>query len=88
MLSVVSEYLPGPKGVAELPQINELCHLRFAHDKLCAVLYFLVVIRPAKAERVARIVGPFDDLDQFAFDEVHEAHEVCSFLVRVKGACK
>ena len=76
--------LAGPEGVAELPEINELRDLRFAHDELRAVLDLLVVVRPAVAERVARVIGPFDDLDQFAFDEVHEAHIWYSFREELK----
>ena len=67
------------ESVAELAEINELRDLRFAHDELRAVLDFLVVVRPAEAERVARIIGPFDDFDQFAFDEIHESHGSLSF---------
>jgi hypothetical protein len=66
--------LPGRKQIAELTQVHELDHLRFAHDELRAPLDLLVVIRPAVTQGIARIIGPLDDFDQLPFDEVHEAH--------------
>ena len=62
------------EGVAELAQVDELCDLRLAHDELRAVLDCLVFVGKAPGERVARVVGPFDDVEQLALDEVHDAH--------------
>ena len=74
MLSVVSVCLPGLERVAELAEVDELRHLRLAHDQLRAVLDRLVVVRKAVRERVARVVGPLDDVEQFALEEVGDAH--------------
>ena len=49
MLSVRQRVFAGPKGVAELPEINELRDLGLADDQLRAVLDFLVVVRQAEA---------------------------------------
>ena len=66
--------LAGPEQVAELAQIDELHHLRFAHDELRAALDLLVVVRKAVRERVARVIGPLDDLDELAAEEIGQAH--------------
>ena len=66
--------LARPEGVAELAEVDELHHLRLADDQLRAVLDRLVVVRKAERERVARVVGPLDDVDQLALDEVHQSH--------------
>ena len=55
--------LAGPERVAELAEVDELHHLRLAHDQLRAVLDRLVVVGKAERERVARVVGPLDDVD-------------------------
>ena len=68
--------LAGPERVAELAEIDELRDLRFADDELRAVLDRLVLVRKAPRQRVARVVGPLDDLEQLALDEVHQAHGV------------
>ena len=67
-----------PEGVAELAEIDELRDLRFADDELRAALDFLVLVGKAVRKRVARIVGPLDDLDQLTANEVGQAH---SYLV-------
>ena len=74
MLSVVSVCLPGLNGVAERAEVDELRDLRLAHDQLRAVLDRLVVVRKAVRQRVARVIGPLDDVDQFALEEVCDAH--------------
>jgi hypothetical protein len=66
--------LAGTEGVPELPEVHELHPLRLADDQLRAVLDRLVVVRKAERERVARVIGPLDDLDQLALEEVHDAH--------------
>src|SRR6185437_4000994 len=53
-------------------EINELRRLRFADDQLCAVLDFLVVIGKAVRQRVARVVGPLDDVDELLLDEIQD----------------
>ena len=60
--------------VAELAEVDELHRLRLADDQLRPVLDRLVVVRKAVRERVARVVGPLDDVDQLALDEVHDSH--------------
>src|SRR6185503_18338618 len=57
-----------------LAEVDELCLLRLADDQLCAVLDRLVVVREAERERVAGVIGPLDDLDQLALEEVDDAH--------------
>ena len=74
MLSVVSVCLPGPNVSPNSPEVDELRLLRLADDQLRAVLDRLVVVRKPERERVARVVGPLDDLDQLALEEVHDAH--------------
>src|SRR6185503_64944 len=60
--------------VAEFADMDKLRHLRLTHDQLCAVLDRLVLIGESPRQRVARVVGPLDDLEQFPFDEVHYSH--------------
>ena len=60
--------------VAELAQVDELRHLRFANDQLRAVLDRLVIVREPERDRVARVVGPLDDLEQLSLDEVENPH--------------
>ena len=74
MLSVVSVCLPGPNVSPNSPEVDELRHLRLAHDQLCAALDRLVIVRKAERERVARVIGPLDDLEQLALQEIHDAH--------------
>ena len=80
MLSVVERVLARAEGVAELAEVDELRHLRFADDELRAVLDGLVLVGKPPRQRVARVVGPLDDLEQLALDEVHDAHRVCTLL--------
>ena len=68
-----------PEGVAELAQVNELRHLRFPHDELRAVLDFLVHIRVAEGNGVARIVLPLDDFEELSFEIVNKAHKLSFF---------
>ena len=75
MLSVVSVCLPGAEEIAELPEVDELDDLRFADDELGAALDFLVLVGEAEGQRIARVVGPFDDVDELAADEIGQAHE-------------
>ena len=66
--------LAGPEQVAELAEVDELHHLRLADDELRAALDFLVIVGKPVRQRVARVIGPLDDLDQLALDEVHQSH--------------
>jgi hypothetical protein len=66
--------LAGAEGVAELAEIDKLRHLRLAHDELGAALDFLVLVRKAPGERVARIVRPLDDFQKLSLEVIHEAH--------------
>ncbi len=69
--------------VAELADVDELHLLRLADDELRPVLDRLVIVGKAERERVARIVGPLDDVDQLAFDEVHQAHRCPSARLKL-----
>ena len=60
--------------VAELAEVDELHRLRFAHDELRAALDFLVLVREAVGERVARVVLPLDDFEELSFEIIHQAH--------------
>src|SRR6185436_14222311 len=64
--------------VTELSKVDELRLLRLADDELRAVLDSLVVVGKAVGERVAGIVGPLDNLDQLALEEVDDAHAAYS----------
>ncbi|MNM71060.1 hypothetical protein D3C81_827130 [compost metagenome] len=66
--------LAGAEQIGVLAGGHELHHLRFTHDQLRAVLDLAVVVRPAVGQRVTRVIGPFDDLDQFLLDEAQNAH--------------
>jgi hypothetical protein len=68
--------------IAELSKIDKLHRLRLTDDELSAALDFLVLIREPEREGVARVVGPLDDLDQLAFDEVHQTHARASPLTK------
>jgi len=57
--------------VAELAEVHELHLLRLAHDQLRPVLDGLVVVREPVRQGVAGVVGPLDDFEEFALDEVH-----------------
>ena len=50
--------------IAVLAQVDELHALRFPHDELSAALDFLVVVRKPVGQRIARVIGPFDDVDE------------------------
>src|SRR5207248_10437970 len=60
--------------IAELAEIDELRNLRLADDQLRAVLDFLVVIGEAEGKRIARIIGPLDDVDELFLDEIQNSH--------------
>jgi hypothetical protein len=66
--------LAGREQIAELPEVHELHHLRLADDELSIPLDLFVVVREAVRQRVSRIIGPFDDLDELTLDEVHQSH--------------
>jgi hypothetical protein len=66
--------LARPERVAELSEVHELRDLRFADDELRASLDFLVLVRKPEGERVARIIGPFDDVDELTANEICYAH--------------
>jgi Zn-finger nucleic acid-binding protein len=68
--------LSGTESVAELAEIHELRDLRFAYNQLRTVLDGPVGVRKPVRERVSRTVGPVDDLDVFAFEEIHQTHAV------------
>src|SRR5262249_33297199 len=66
--------LAGAEGVSKLAEVDELRDLRFAHDELRAALDLLVLVGKTIGERVARIIGPFDDVDELLADEVEDRH--------------
>ncbi len=61
--------------VAELAQIDELRDLRFADDELRAVLDLLVLVGEPVRKRVARVVGPLDDVDELLLQEIDDRHQ-------------
>jgi hypothetical protein len=60
----------------ERPSLTNAATCDFADDELRAVLDLVVVAREALDHRVARVVGPLDDVDEFAAKFVPECH-VC-----------
>ena len=66
--------LAGAEQVAEGAKVDELRLLRFADDQLRAVLDRLVVVRKAVGQSVARVIGPLDDVNHFALEEVGNSH--------------
>ena len=69
--------LAGAEQIGKLPGRHELHQLRFTDDQLCTVLDLLVLIRPAKRQRVTRIVRPFDDIDELVADDVEQSVHAC-----------
>ena len=49
--------------VAERAEVDELHHLRLAHDELCAPLDGFVLVGVAIRQRVTRVVCPLDDVE-------------------------
>ena len=66
--------LARPERVAELAEVDELHDLRLAHDELRAALDFLVLVGEPERQRVARVIGPLDDLDELTADEIGDSH--------------
>src|SRR5439155_8547568 len=60
--------------IAELAEIHELGDLRFADDQLRAAFNLLVLVGKPEGERIARVIGPFDDVDELLADEVENGH--------------
>ena len=65
--------LAGAEQIGKLPGCHELHQLRFTDDQLRTVLDLLVLIRPAKRQRVTRVVRPFDDIDELVADDVEQS---------------
>ena len=63
--------LAGAESVAEFAEINELRHLRFAHDQLRAAFDLVILVGETERDGVARVVGPFDHVDRLSAEEVH-----------------
>jgi len=59
-----------PELVSKLAQVDELRDLRLADDELRAVLDLLVLVGEAERKRVARIIGPLDDVDKLFLQEI------------------
>ena len=55
------------EGVAELAEIDELGGLRLADNELRAALDFLVLVRIAEGDGVARVVLPLNDFEELSF---------------------
>ena len=55
--------------IAVLAEIDELRGMALSNNQLCVVLDRLAVIGKPPRQRVARVVGEFDNFQQFAFDE-------------------
>jgi hypothetical protein len=65
--------LAGPERVAELAEVDELrtCDSR---TMSCAPRLISLSRRETERQRVARIVGPLDDVDELAANEIGQAH--------------
>src|SRR5690606_20334856 len=57
-----------------LSEVDELHHLRFADDEFRAALDLAILVGPAIRQRVARVIGPLDDLDELTAEEVAQGH--------------
>src|SRR5213075_1606912 len=66
----------GAELVAELVEVDELRDLRFADDQLRTVLDLAIVVGEPVAQRIARVVGPLDDVDELFLDEIEYRHRV------------
>ena len=74
MLSVTSVCLPGPKVSPNCPRYMN-CTTWDSRTISCpAVLDGLVLVRVAVRERVPRVIGPLDEVDELALDEVQDSH--------------
>ena len=67
------------EGIAKFTEVDKLRHLRFAHNQLRAVFDRLVFVGKAIRQRVAGIIRPLDNVEQFAFNEIHQCHVRFSF---------
>ena len=63
-VSALDRIAPGRENVRHLTFKHKNRRLRFAHDKLRAVFYFLLINRETVKDRIARVVEPFDNLDK------------------------
>ena len=77
-LGVLSVCLPGQKVSANCPVMTS-CATCDSRTINCAILNRSVVVGKAPGQRVARIVNPLDDFDEFAAEEIHEAHKIREF---------
>ena len=64
----------GGEDVGQLPLVDEDRGLAFAHGQLGAVLDLVALALEAPDHRVAGVVGPVDDVDELAGQEVEDAH--------------
>ena len=64
--------------IGELPAVDENSLLTFTDDELGAVLDLVVVARKPPGQRGARIIDPFDDVDEFTLDLADDPHNRCS----------
>ena len=64
----------GPEGIGQLAFMDENGGLAFANGQLGAVFDRVADGRIAPDHRVARIVRPFDDLDELAAENVEDRH--------------
>jgi hypothetical protein len=58
--------MPGVKTSAISPSLTKTAVLALAHRQLGAELDLVVVALEAPGERVGRVVGPLDDVDELA----------------------
>ena len=74
--------MPGSKDVGDLALVDEDGRLALAHGQLGAVFDLVAMALEAVDQRVrARIVEPFDDIDELAEDLVHQRH--VAFVSRI-----
>src|SRR5262249_45467812 len=63
------------EDIRKPPLVDESANLRLAHDQFRSIFNFIVISLEAKDHGVARVICPFDDVDQFAAKFVENAHK-------------
>ena len=74
--------LAGLEDVGHLALPHEDRALAGTHDELGPVLDLVVVAREAPHQRVSAVVDPFDDVDEFRAQLVHDSHGLPLYQVR------
>ena len=66
----------GQEHIRQLAFMDEHRRLPFAHRQLGAVFDRMALTLEPPDHRVARVVGPVDDVDQFTLEEIEYAHAI------------